>query len=148
MCACVFVCMCVCVYVCMFVCVYVCMCVCVYVWMCVYECAQEKACVHTWTCMSTCMCVHVYVHVYVQVNAYGFRVRVSVRVLYVYVYYVREYVRGCVSALIPLVVSVLPVPAGPSGAPPSFICRAPIKVRYARSVRGVTTRREETPRYS
>ena len=28
-----------------------------------------------------------------------------------------------------LVVSVLPVPAGPAGAPPRTICRAPISVR-------------------
>ena len=37
-----------------------------------------------------------------------------------------------------LQVSVLPDPAGPSGAPPKFIFKAPINVLNALSVNGVT----------
>lgn len=37
------------------------------------------------------------------------------------------------------VVSVFPVPAGPSGAPPKFNCKAPINVLKHQSVKGVIT---------
>ena len=45
-------------------------------------------------------------------------------------------------------VSVFPDPAGPEGAPPSFILRAHIKVMIALSVKGVMTRRLAFPKYS
>ena len=45
-------------------------------------------------------------------------------------------------------VSVFPDPAGPEGAPPSFMLSALINVLRARSVRGVITRRLALPRYS
>jgi len=44
--------------------------------------------------------------------------------------------------------SVLPVPAGPAGAAPSFIPSAPVIVIQQRSVKGVITSLEEAPRYS
>ena len=44
--------------------------------------------------------------------------------------------------------SVLPVPAGPAGAPPSFMRYAEVRVSQQRSVSGVTTRRDATPWYS
>ena len=47
-----------------------------------------------------------------------------------------------------LQVSVFPDPAGPEGAPPSFILRALIKVLIALSVKGVITRRLALPKYS
>lgn len=47
-----------------------------------------------------------------------------------------------------LTVSVLPVPAGPCRQPPLQSCRALVRVRKHRSVRGVTTSRDCAPRYS
>ena len=44
--------------------------------------------------------------------------------------------------------SVLPVPAGPAGAAPSFRLYAPVMVIQQRSVRGVITRRVVAPWYS
>ena len=44
--------------------------------------------------------------------------------------------------------SVLPVPAGPAGAQPSFIPNAPVIVIQHRSVRGVMTSLEVAPKYS
>jgi len=43
--------------------------------------------------------------------------------------------------------SVLPVPAGPAGFAPSFICSAPVIVIQHRSVKGVMTNRVVAPRY-
>ena len=45
-------------------------------------------------------------------------------------------------------VSVFPDPAGPDGAPPSFMFRAHINVLIALSVNGVITRRLAFPKYS
>ena len=47
-----------------------------------------------------------------------------------------------------LTLSVLPVPAGPAGAPPRLRCIAPVSVIQQRSVSGVTTSRVGTPSYS
>ncbi len=44
--------------------------------------------------------------------------------------------------------SVLPVPAGPAGAAPSFIPNAPVIVIQQRSVNGVITKRGWAPIYS
>lgn len=44
--------------------------------------------------------------------------------------------------------SVFPVPAGPAGAAPNFIPRAPVIVIQQRSVRGVMTSLAEAPKYS
>ena len=46
------------------------------------------------------------------------------------------------------VVSVFPVPAGPSGAPPKLSYKAPIKVLKHQSVKGVMTNLLWFPRYS
>ena len=46
------------------------------------------------------------------------------------------------------VVSVLPVPAGPAGAPPKFNLKAPIKVKLHLSVSGVMTKISALPTYS
>lgn len=46
------------------------------------------------------------------------------------------------------VVSVLPVPAGPSGAPPRHNCNATMRVLKQRSVRGVITSLGWFPKYS
>ena len=47
-----------------------------------------------------------------------------------------------------LIDSVLPVPAGPSGAPPRFMLIAYIIFLKQRSVKGVITKRVIVPRYS
>lgn len=44
--------------------------------------------------------------------------------------------------------SVFPVPAGPAGAAPNFIPKAPVIVIQHLSVKGVITNLEEAPRYS
>ena len=46
------------------------------------------------------------------------------------------------------VVSVLPVPAGPAGAPPKLSLRAPINVKLHLSVKGVITNISAFPTYS
>ena len=46
------------------------------------------------------------------------------------------------------VVSVLPVPAGPAGAPPRLSLSAPINVRLHLSVSGVMTSISALPTYS
>ena len=51
-------------------------------------------------------------------------------------------------AVLPIGVSVFPVPAGPAGAPPRHIPSACDRVMYARSVKGVITSRSLHPRYS
>lgn len=44
--------------------------------------------------------------------------------------------------------SVFPVPAGPAGLAPSFICKAPVMVIQHLSVKGVITSLVVAPRYS
>lgn len=44
--------------------------------------------------------------------------------------------------------SVFPVPAGPAGAAPNFIPKAPVMVIQHLSVKGVITKREDAPKYS
>lgn len=43
---------------------------------------------------------------------------------------------------------VFPVPAGPAGFAPNFMCRAPVIVIQQRSVKGVITSLVVAPRYS
>lgn len=43
--------------------------------------------------------------------------------------------------------SVFPVPAGPAGLAPSFMCNAPVIVIQHRSVRGVITSLLVAPKY-
>ena len=54
----------------------------------------------------------------------------------------------CFIQVITLQVSVFPDPAGPEGAPPSFMLRALINVLIALSVNGVITKRFAFPKYS
>jgi hypothetical protein len=47
-----------------------------------------------------------------------------------------------------LVDSVFPVPAGPAGAAPNYMFKAPVIVIQHLSVKGVITKRLVAPRYS
>ena len=111
--------------VCMCMCVYVYVCVCVYV--CVYMCVCVYVCVRAHTC--TCVCAHTRVCVFVCVG-------VCVHAVCVYVLHISVSMfvpatpHTCLATALAksLHVSVLPVPAGPSGAPPRWSLRAPISV--------------------